>query len=206
MNTLGSKLAKAATQLVKADRKVTHDAAKHREQPAVKTLGKLSEGADQPPLLLLGVGTIVVGAVLRQPVMLRTGARMLASEVVATGIKTLIKRSVDRTRPTKAIETGTHTFAAGDSKDHDQSSFPSGHTAGAVAVAGALAKDVPVIGAPAYALAGGVAAVQLPRGKHYVLDTVAGAAVGFVAQRAANAAVRIGEAALRGAIRQRRRS
>ncbi|WP_010162082.1 MULTISPECIES: phosphatase PAP2 family protein [unclassified Sphingomonas] len=201
MNTIS----KAASKLAKADRKVTHEAAQHRDAPVVKAFGALSEGADQPPLLLLGVGTMVVGALLRQPVMLRTGARMLASEAVATGIKSIIKRSVDRTRPKKAIETGKHDFKPGDNTAHDESSFPSGHTAGAVAVAGALAKDVPALGAPAYALASGVAAVQMPRGKHYVLDTVAGAVVGFVAQRAANTAVRLAERALVGAIRRRRR-
>ena len=200
-----SKITKAAKKLAKADRDVTHEAARHRDTPAVKAFGKLSEGADQPPVLLMGVGTMVVGAVLRQPVMLRTGARMLASEAVATGIKSIIKRSVDRTRPKKAIETGKHEFKPGDSTAHGDSSFPSGHTAGAVAVAGALAKDVPVLGAPAYALASGVAAVQMPRGKHYILDTVAGAAVGFVAQRAGSAIVRIAERALVGGKGRRRR-
>jgi membrane-associated phospholipid phosphatase len=199
-----NKISKAAKKLAKADRDITHDAARHRDTPVIKAAGALSEGADQPPLLLLGVGTMVVGAVLRQPVMLRTGARMLASEAVATGIKSIVKRSVDRTRPKEAIETGTHEFKPGDSTAHGDSSFPSGHTAGAVAVAGSLAKDVPVLGAPAYALASGVAAVQMPRGKHYILDTVAGAVVGFVAQRAANVAVRVGERALRRLVRQRR--
>lgn len=198
------KVTKAAKALTRIDRKVTHDAAKHRDKPGVKVLGALSEGADQPPLLLLGAGTLVVGALLRQPVMLRTGARMLASEIIATGIKSAIKRSVDRTRPKKAIESGEHKFEPGGSKDHDQSSFPSGHTAGAVAVAGALAKDAPVVGATAYALAGGVAAMQLPRGKHYLLDTIAGAAVGFVAQRAASAAVRVAERTIIRAVQRRK--
>jgi len=199
-----SKVTEAAKTLARVDRKVTHDAAKHRDKPGVKLLGKLSEGADQPPLLLLGAGTLMVGALLRQPTLLRTGARMLASEIVATGMKTVIKRSVDRTRPKKAIETGEHKFEAGDSKEHDQSSFPSGHTAGAVAVAGALAQGAPVRGAAAYALAGGVAAMQLPRGKHYLLDTVAGAAIGFVAQRAASAAVRVTERVIVRALDRRR--
>ena len=199
-----SKVTKAAKELVRMDRKVSHNAAKHRHKPSVKLLGKLSEGADQPPLLLLGAGTLVVGALLRQPTILRTGARMLASEIVATGMKTVIKRSVDRTRPKKAIETGDHKFEPGDSKEHDQSSFPSGHTAGAVAVAWALAQGAPVRGAAAYALAGGVAAMQLPRGKHYLLDTVAGAAIGFVAQRAASAAVRVTERVIVRALDRRR--
>jgi len=71
-------------------------------------------------------------------------------------------------------------------------------------VAGALAQGAPVRGAAAYALAGGVAAMQLPRGKHYLLDTVAGAAIGFVAQRAASAAVRVTERVIVRALDRRR--
>ncbi|TPG49791.1 phosphatase PAP2 family protein [Sphingomonas glacialis] len=191
-----SKIAKAARKIARADRKATHRAAAHRDTPAVKLAGAASEVADQPPLLLLGVGTIVVGAVLRRPTVIRNGVRMLASEVLATAIKNGIKRSIDRTRPQKAIETGKHHFAPGKSEAHGDTSFPSGHTAGAVAVAGAIAQDVPGALAPAYAAAAGVAAVQMPRGKHYILDTVAGAAVGFVAQKATSLIIRAAEPAL----------
>lgn len=191
-----SKLAKAARKIVRADRKATHRAAAHRDAPVVKLAGAASEVADQPPLLLLGVGTIVVGAVLRRPAVIRNGARMLASEVLATAIKNGIKRSVDRTRPKKAIESGEHRFAAGTSDAHEQTSFPSGHTAGAVAVAGAIAQDVPGAIVPAYAVAAGIAGIQMPRGKHYILDTVAGAAIGFVAQKATSMIIRTAEPAL----------
>lgn len=61
-----------------------------------------------------------------------------------------------------------------------------------------------MVGATAYALAGGVAAMQLPRGKHYLLDTIAGAAVGFVAQRAASAAVRVAERTIVRAVQRRK--
>ncbi|WP_010185572.1 phosphatase PAP2 family protein [Sphingomonas sp. PAMC 26605] len=191
-----SKIVNAARTLSRADRKATHRAAAHRDDPAVKLAGTLSEAADQPPLVMLGIGTIVVGAVLRRPTLLRNGIRILASEVIATAIKSAIKRSVDRTRPAKAIESGKHRFAPGSSDDHAQTSFPSGHTAGAVAVAGAIAQDVPAAIGPAYAVAAGVAAVQMPRGKHYILDTVAGAAIGFVAQKATSAIIRIAEPAV----------
>lgn len=197
-------LTRAARKAMRADRALTHRAAAHRDHPAVEALGLLSEGADQPPLLLLGAGTIVLGVVLRQPVMLRTGVRMFASEAVATALKSIVKRSVDRTRPQKAIRTGKHKFEPGHSADHDEGSFPSGHTAGAVAVAGALAQDVPAAALPAYAIAGTVAAVQMPRGKHYVFDTVVGAAIGYVAERAASAVLRAAEPALARAIRRRR--
>jgi membrane-associated phospholipid phosphatase len=191
-----SKIAKVARKVSRADRKATHRAAAHRDDPAVKLAGTLSEVADQPPLVMLGIGTIVVGAVLRRPTVLRNGIRILASEVIATAIKSGIKHSIDRTRPAKAIESGEHRFAPGGSADHDQSSFPSGHTAGAVAVAGSIAQDVPTAIVPAYAVAAGVAAVQMPRGKHYILDTVAGAAIGFVAQKATSALIRAAEPAL----------
>ncbi|MEG3178279.1 phosphatase PAP2 family protein [Sphingomonas sp. RB3P16] len=192
-----SKLKTAAHKAAKADRAITHRAAAHRDAPAVKLAGAASEVADQPPLLLLGVGTIVVGAVLRRPAMLRGGVRILASELIATGIKDVLKRSIDRTRPTKAIETGKHRFAAGRSAAHGDTSFPSGHSAGAVAVAGAIAHDVPAAIVPVYAAAAGVAAVQLPRGKHYILDAVAGAAIGWISQKATSMVIRAAEPAVR---------
>ncbi len=191
-----SKLAKAARKIARADRKATHRAAAHRDEPAVKLAGTVNEVADQPPLVLLGIGTIVVGTVLRRPTVLRNGIRILASEVLATALKNGLKRSIDRTRPEQAIESGKHRFEPGTSDDHAQTSFPSGHSAGAVAVAGAIAQDLPAAIAPAYAAAAGVAAVQMPRGKHYILDTVAGAAIGFVAQKATSAIIRAAEPAI----------
>jgi membrane-associated phospholipid phosphatase len=196
-----SKITKAAHALMHADRKFTHRAAAQRDTPAVKLLGGLSEVADQPPLILLGIGTIVAGAALRRPVVVRTGVRILASELLATKLKSLIKHSVDRTRPAKAIETGKHDFAPGHDHDTDENAFPSGHTAGAVAVAGAVAQDYPAAAVPAYGLATAIAAVQMPRGKHYVLDTLVGAALGLVAQKVTTELIGILEPALVTAIR-----
>ena len=176
------RIAKAARAGLRADRKLTHRAAAHREAGAVKLAGALSEAADQPPLLLLGAMTIVAGAVLRRPTVVRTGVRMLSSEIV-----------VDRTRPETAIKTGKHRFEPGGSDVHAQNSFPSGHTAGAVAVAGAVAHEMPGAALPAYATAVAVGAVQMPRGKHYVLDTLAGAAIGYVAEAATGVMMRTGE-------------
>lgn len=197
-----NKVRKAAKAVNKADRAVTHKAAGARDHPLVAALGTLSEAADQPPLIALGVGTILLGAVLRRPTMLRSGVRMLAAELIATGLKHGVKRTIDRTRPERAIATGRHTFARGDSDEHDESSFPSGHTAGAVAVARAVAHEVPGVALPAYAAAGAVGAVQMPRGKHYVLDTVAGAAIGYVAEAGAGLLMRAGERVLLPAVRR----
>lgn len=197
-----SKVRKAAKAINKADRAATHKAAGARGNPLVAALGTLSEAADQPPLIALGVGTILLGAVLRRPVMLRSGVRMLAAELIATGLKHSVKRTIDRTRPERAMATGKHAFARGESNDHDENSFPSGHTAGAVAVARAVAHEVPGAALPAYAVAGAVGAVQMPRGKHYVLDTVAGAAIGYVAEAGAGVLLRTGERLLLPTIRR----
>ena len=192
-----------ATARVEADRKTTYKLAEKRDAPLVKATGFLAEVADQPQLIATSIGTLVIGLIARRPDLTRGGARMLAAHFAATMAKSAIKHSVDRTRPAPAIEKGRARFEPGNSEDHEETSFPSGHTAGAVAVAGALAKDAPVVGATAYALAGGVAAMQLPRGKHYLLDTIAGAAVGFVAQRAASAAVRVAERTIVRAVQRR---
>ena len=64
--------------------------------------------------------------------------------------------------------------------------FPSGHTAGAVAVARACARHYPPARAPAYAWAAGVAAAQVPRCAHYPSDVAGGALVGLAAEAAAD--------------------
>lgn len=197
-----SKTRQAARSAVKADRKVSRKATKHRDAPAVKVAGTLSALADQPPLVALSIATIVGGLVLRKPGVAKTGLRMLASHAVATGIKTLVKHSVDRTRPEKAQKSG-HRFEQGRSGDHDETSFPSGHTAGAVAIARAVARDHPAAALPAYGTAGAVAVALVPSGKHYPIDTLAGAAIGVAGEWIASAALR-GAAAALADIRRRR--
>jgi membrane-associated phospholipid phosphatase len=61
-------------------------------------------------------------------------------------------------------------------------SFPSGHTAGSVAVARALARTYPAPALPAYAGAATVAAAQVPCGKHFPADVAAGLIVGLIAE------------------------
>ncbi|MEN2785295.1 phosphatase PAP2 family protein [Sphingomonas qilianensis] len=200
-----SKTKKAAAAVVKADRELSHKTAAHRETPAVKRIEAAGDLADQPPLIVLSVVTILVGAVLSRPAVAKNGVRMLASHLVATGLKNVVKHSVDRTRPAKAIDSGEHRFKKGESRDHDQTSFPSGHTAGAVAIASAVAHDAPGAALPAYAVAGAAAAAQLPSGKHYLLDTLAGAVVGYIGEKVASAALHAAEAALDG-IRRRQPS
>ncbi|WP_277984603.1 phosphatase PAP2 family protein [Sphingomonas faeni] len=173
---------RAARTVEAADRGMTLKAAEQRDRPAVKAVGFLAEIGDQPQLVATSIGTAVIGLIARRPDMIRGGVRMLAAHAAATFVKSAIKSSVDRTRPEKAIEDGKAKFEPGDSDDHDQTSFPSGHTAGAVAVARAVSRDIDGAGAPAAIITGMVAAAQPINGKHYLSDLVVGAAVGWIAE------------------------
>ncbi|WP_370715250.1 phosphatase PAP2 family protein [Sphingomonas sp. IW22] len=188
MTKMGEQLADAVAAVERVDLKVTAALADQRHRPEVKQAGTWSEAADQPPLIAVSAAVLIAGLAARNRGVARTGARMLAAHALATGIKTVIKRSVDRTRPDEAIDNG-YRMEAGDSDTHELSSFPSGHTAGAVAVAEAVARDVAVLAPPMRLLALAVALIQLPRCKHFLSDVIAGAAIGWIGERAASAAL-----------------
>ncbi|KTT72454.1 phosphatase PAP2 family protein [Sphingomonas endophytica] len=167
----------------------------------VRALTPVSKLTDEPPLLALGLGTLAVGAVLRRPALARSGARMVTSHLLATGLKTVLKAGVDRTRPNAAgaspqLEKGHGT------DDSDRNAFPSGHTAGAVAVAQSIAHEVPAAAGAATLAAGTAGVAQVTRGAHYTSDVVAGAVIGWLSERVAGWAI----AAAARAVENRRES
>jgi membrane-associated phospholipid phosphatase len=174
--------------VAQADKALTHQAARHRGHPAARAAGEAAEIADQPPLVALAAATTLAGLVTRRADLVRGGLRMLAAHALATGVKTLIKHRVDRTRPKKALADGEHRFEPGGSRDHDLGSFPSGHLAGAVAAGRAASHEVAGVGAPAALATGAVAAAQAPAGNHYLIDMAAGAVIGWLAEAAVGAA------------------
>ncbi|WP_267395814.1 MULTISPECIES: phosphatase PAP2 family protein [unclassified Sphingomonas] len=181
------KAKKTAGKVAQADREVTHKAASVRHLPVVRLAGLLGEVGDQPQLILASVGTIAAGLLGGRRDLVRGGARMLAAHLVATAAKSVIKQSFDRSRPEKALADGQTHFARGDSHDHELNSFPSGHTAGAVAVARAASRDIEGAAVPGAIGAAAVAAVQAPAGHHYLSDVVVGAAVGWVSEAVVSA-------------------
>jgi len=190
------KAARRASKPERIDAALSTELMRHRENRVVRVLGFISEASDQPPLLAASVLTIGAGAALRRPRLLRAGARMLASELVATAIKGAIKHRVNRTRPHKMLADGRYSLHTDDQGSKDEgpwNSFPSGHTAGAVAVGRAVAREYPAAAGPASLAAALVATIQLPRGKHFVSDVVAGAAIGWLSEALVDAAAcRIG--------------
>ena len=165
-----------------ADLAAAQALARHRRHPAVRAVGEASEIADQPPLLALAAGAAVLGLALGDRRLARAGARAFAAVLVATGLKTVVKNSVTRTRPGRVLEGAPYERHAPGGEGGPLQSFPSGHTAGAVAAVRAVARVYPEHRAPAYAAAALVGAAQVPRGAHYPLDVAAGTLVGLAAE------------------------
>lgn len=177
----------------RADLAVARRMGSVRKHSAVKVIGEASEMADQPPLIALSLGAVAAGLLLRRPTVALAGLRMLATHGVATGLKKTVKGKVDRTRPYVLTNEGKYLVRHGNKHGARYNSFPSGHTAGAVAVALAIARTHPPAALPARLWAGAIAAIQLLRGSHYPSDVVAGAAIGI----AADGVVRCAERGLR---------
>jgi len=193
-----------ATKAADAEHELVGSVATARNRAPVAALGAASEIADQPPLVAVSLITLGTGLFLREPKVARTGARMLLAHAIATGTKTIVKKSIDRTRPHRALKDGKHRAKAAEgASDTDFNSFPSGHTAGAVSVAQAIAHEAPQFAGPARSWAMGIAAAQLPRGAHYPSDVLVGAAIGWAADGVAGVALRFAERALTSAISNR---
>jgi len=163
---------------------------------AVRLLTPLAKAADEPPLMALSAATLAAGLLLRHAAIARAGARMVGAHLVANGLKTLLKGAVDRRRP-NAVEDRPEIKPGTGTDDKDDNAFPSGHTAGAVAVAQAVAHELPRLAVPARSVALMAGGMQVPRGAHYLTDVVCGAAVGWVSERIAGAVLDRGERMVR---------
>lgn len=177
----------AASVVEEADKEVARSAARHRHHPVVKTLGTASEIADQIPLSIVCAAMIGAGVMTHRPQMTQVGLKMMTAHVLANSVKRIIKNNFKRTRPKVMIEEQTYECEAGESEGGHDTSFPSGHTAGAVAVATVMARDLPQTAVPALAVAAMIAGIQVPRGKHYPIDVAAGAVLGLAAACAVHA-------------------
>ena len=167
-----------------------HRLAAFRDHPLVAAAEPLSKMADQPPMLALSAAVLACGLVAGRRRPAELGLRMLASVALATAFKTVVKKTVTRTRPHVVLDEGRYAAEAGGSDDKGEQSFPSGHTADAVAAARAVARLYPGLALPAYGLAGAVAAIQPARAKHFPSDVAAAALVAVAAELAVDRVAR----------------
>lgn len=176
-----------ATTVEDADRETAQDAARHRRHPVVKALGSASEIADQIPLSVLCATVVAGGVIAGRSNLARVGARMMTAHILANSLKRVIKNNVKRTRPQVMIDERIYECRVAKTEGGYDTSFPSGHTAGAMAVAAVVAHDLPRVALPAWAIAALVSGIQVPRGKHYPIDVAAGAVLGLAAAGAVEA-------------------
>ncbi len=179
----GNEAKRGAKQLVDADIDVGHGvAAELHRHPVVRAAGALSDVADQPPMVAINLTTIAAGLIAQDRRLTRTGVRMLAAHGLATLVKAAIKHRIDRARPNQFSDRDDHRPTPGDRDEGPQNSFPSGHTAGAIAVARAVAREYPGAAVPVQGAAAAIAAIQVPRGTHFPIDVAVGAVIGWAAE------------------------
>ena len=174
--------ARNASGLARLDLRICRAVAPYEDLPSVRAIAKASELADQPPMIAASLAVLAAGLASRNARVTVTGLRMLAAHAAATGAKTIIKNNFDRTRPEKVLKDGKHRAEPGSRKDGDYRSLPSGHTAGAVAVARAIGREYPRSRPIGYGLAAMAALVQIPKKAHFPSDVALGAVIGLAAE------------------------
>ena len=176
------KAQEAAEALLDADAAVVEAVEPWRHTAAVKAIGWISEVGDQPQMRILCGAVTAAGLAGRSKRLTRAGLRMIAAHTLATEAKNVVKKRVDRSRPRSRGGEGGHKPKPGRNTSKEETSFPSGHSAGAAAVARAYAREFPEHKAAAYAGAGAVALAQIPRCAHYPTDVGVGLALGLVSE------------------------
>ncbi|MFM7023162.1 MAG: phosphatase PAP2 family protein [Flavobacteriales bacterium] len=121
------------------------------------------------PLLVTGIGLIK-----KDSLFTRKGLYIGASILVGGGITTVLKHSINRTRPFYDYPEIQKLASAG------SPSFPSGHTSEAFSVATSLSLAFPkwYVIAPSFLWAGAMGYSRMHLGVHYPSDVLAGALIG----------------------------
>jgi membrane-associated phospholipid phosphatase len=172
-----------------ADVEVSRSISGIRDTPPVEMLGWFGKMADQPPLYAFIGGVAAVALLRRDARLLRTAGRMLGAHWLGIQAKNAVKSAVDRTRPQMLIEEGRYELGKGRRPEKAYSSFPSGHTVGAVAIAQALVREYPEYRTGAYLACVAAAVARIAKCDHFVSDTAAGALIGWASEEAVSAAL-----------------
>ncbi len=126
------------------------------------------------------LGTAAVGLLTHRPEVLRLSVRTATAIGVVSVVVQGIKLTVGRSRPFQDPDfdgTDLHPFSGG------STSFPSGHTAAAFALATTLGDAIgsTVVQGGLYVVAAGTGWARIAQQKHWASDVAAGAAIGILA-------------------------
>ncbi len=177
---------KTSRKLAAAEAKTAKAVAPRPRKTPAKLVEFVGQLGDQPELRTISGAVLAAGLLTANRRLVRAGVRMLLAHELATLAKDLIKRRIDRTRPHSAQRHSERMVKPGRHTAKTKTSFPSGHSAGAVAVARAFGREYPDHQAPALAAATVVAAMQVPRLNHYPSDVAAGILLGLACDEVAH--------------------
>jgi len=122
------------------------------------------------------LGLLLLGRWLRRTRLFAAGRRLALSLLLVGAVVTPLKWIVGRRRPGFVTSPGEFRPFSG------ASSFPSGHSAAAAALAGSLALETgPLAGAVLVLGAGGTGWSRMNDNKHWLSDVLAGLVLGFAA-------------------------
>jgi membrane-associated phospholipid phosphatase len=188
------------------DKRVRKAVLPYRHSPSVRAIDWVSKVGDQAQMRVVAGGVVLLGVARGNPRMIGAGIRMLAAHELATAGKDWLKRRVVRTRPRSPVSEGAQKPHPGHDTRKEKSSFPSGHSAGAMASARAFGAVYPAHALAAEAAAGAIGLARIPSCKHYPSDVAAGAAVGAAASAVVGAAWKLVALAITAAAARRLRS
>jgi undecaprenyl-diphosphatase len=138
-----------------------------------RAMRQLSHTADYSRLSIAAGALLALGGGPRGRRAALSGLASVAA--TATIVNVVVKPLGRRRRPDRA---GTEVPAARHVRMPASRSFPSGHTAAAVAFATGVAREIPAVGGPLHTLAALVAYSRVHTGVHYPGDVLAGALLG----------------------------
>jgi membrane-associated phospholipid phosphatase len=160
----------------------------HRSDTSDDIAAVFRRGGEPLVYATVSLGTLGAGVVLNDPDVQRAGGRLVTSVALSAVISETLKRVAGRSRPNEGV--GAFRFHPFTSLDDSagmstRSSLPSGHTTAAFAVATSLAEDFhnPYVSAILYTLAGGTAFSRVNDNRHWLSDTVLGAALGVTSAK-----------------------
>ncbi len=143
-----------------------HDLQEHFQDPGRwETIGDVGQWMGSAAVLggMSGV-TLLAGYKTGNPRLQRTGYDLSQALILSQGLTQAMKFAIGRERP----------------NGENHRSFPSGHSSGAFSVAVVLAHHYPKAAIPAFGAAGFVAFSRIVKNKHWLSDTVGGAALGII--------------------------
>jgi undecaprenyl-diphosphatase len=176
-------LSEAADAALDGDQRTQELFKPFAETRLVEALHPPSKLGDQPQLRTIAAGMIAAGVLARNHRLARAGSRMIMAHEAATFTKELIKLEVDRKRPRTASAREEKKPHKGNHQSKEMTSFPSGHSAGAIAVARAFSREFPEYRAAALGTAFAIALLQIVRCAHYPTDVAAGIGIGLAAEK-----------------------